>query len=520
MIQTNMNYRNYIEDQLYFQGREIAVDTECINNTTKDMLIIYTTGQMAISKSNLKPSNVGRPVVNEYEDGSVIEIDFDASAMSPLIRNVVKDYTDNNHKNIVLASGGFPEMVEKFYYGTKHEYSLDSNGKMPTLGHPILIRNKSMTFLLALFDTDEEIRRLSDDIKRAGSPFNYVQRYFNDEVADLGFGMQYVNLSPDNLYYASYAQRRVITIPALSRSDVLYYIDVAFKDDHDMYNQAMRAVEDNNHVYLIVRENDSYHIEQYLRDDEALLRTGSLQSTEPEKDGDIIPIFYSYIEAENYINNYDGSPLNVYLKTAAEEASAEAQEVIANNTVENKKKMTAIAKVCASMVTTGVAYGLGRSAILAIVDTIEKKKKKGCAAAIVNNIIRRNNISNMIRTSIGSSLAKSSLINGSMGMVSGYLTPMACGVTAASAAIPIAAPIIIGAAVVMSTVITTCIVCRNKIRNFIEDHPVVEKTLNVVKNVAIGIAVAPIAIVAGIGYAIWTGIKTIGQKIADFFGWF
>lgn len=514
MIQTKTSFRETIEDQLYFQGQRIEIEKSATNNTTKDMLLIYTSGEMSFCRSQLKPGT-GRKIVEQDED--TIVLDLDPSAFTPFMRGTVKDYTNTVHKNIVKNTGGYPEIVEKFTYGFQNEYSIDTNDKLPTLGHPIVVRNKTFAFLLALFDTDEEIRRLSEDIKNAGSPFNYVQRYFNDEIADLGFGLQYINLSTDNVYYASYAQRRVITIPSLSRGSAIRYINTAFKDDEYMYNMAMRCLEDSDYVYLIVKENDQYHIEKFLRDDESLLRTGSLQYADPDKDADIIPIFYTYQEADYYIDHYEASPANVYLKAACEEAAADAEEVIAENTYENKKKMTAIAKVCATMVTTGVAYGVGRTAIEAIVTTINKKKK----AVIAENIIRRFNIANMIRTSVMPTIAKTAIVKGGLGVISGYGTAMACGITAASAAIPIAIPIAIGAAVVATT-IALCVKFKDKISDFVDNHPVVEKVVNVVKGVATAVVALPILAIGAVGWVcskVVQGIRSIGRAIGEFFGW-
>ena len=193
--------------------------------------------------------------------------------------------------------------------------------------------------------------------------------------------------------------------------------------------------------------------------------------------------------------------------------------------------MTAVAKVCAAMVTTGLAYGIGRAAIEAIIKGKGKEDSGKAALRLADKIILRNNFRNMIRTNIfkklGSSFVKKSFISGGLigtGVTSAYASPMTVGLSSAASVLGVVAPIVIAGAIIVTGVVL-CVKYKDKIKDFIDSHPVVEKIVNGVKTVGkviVGVAVAavalPVAAVCWVGKKIWEGIKSFGSWLGGLFG--
>ena len=189
----------------------------------------------------------------------------------------------------------------------------------------------------------------------------------------------------------------------------------------------------------------------------------------------------------------------------------------------SKKNMTAVAKICAAMVTTGVAYGIGRAAIEAIIKGKDKEEK----VLLANKIIMRNNIGNMIRKSVSGKIfgtfAKKSFINGavsSFGVTSAFASPFSVGMTSAASVLGVVCPIVIAGAVIVSTIVLCC-KYKDKIEEFLDDHPVIDKIVTGVKiagAVALGIVVAPIVATCMIVKKVWEGIKSFGSWLGGLFG--
>ena len=122
---------------------------------------------------------------------------------------------------------------------------------------------------------------------------------------------------------------------------------------------------------------------------------------------------------------------------------------------------------------------------------------------------------------------KKSFISGGLigtGVTSAYASPMTVGLSSAASVLGVIAPIVVAGAVIV-TGIVLCVKYKDKIKDFIDSHPVVEKIVNGVKTVGkviAGVAVAavalPVAAVCWVGKKIWEGIKSFGSWLGGLFG--
>ena len=253
------------------------------------------------------------------------------------------------------------------------------------------------------------------------------------------------------------------------------------------------------------------------------LASGSLQYADASRSEEILPIFYRRRDAEIFLEDYDANVSNVYLDAAVTVSERRTDEAVSAEVEVSKKNMTAIAKICAAMVTTGVAYGIGRAAIEAIIKGKDKEEK----VYLANKIIMKNNIGNMIRKSasgkIFGTFAKKSFIGGavnSFGVISAFASPFTVGITSAASVLGIVCPIVIAGAVITSTIILCC-KYKDKIEEFLDDHPVIDKIVTGVKvvgAVALGIVAAPIVATCMIVKKVWEGIKSFGSWLGGLFG--
>ena len=84
----------------------------------------------------------------------------------------------------------------------------------------------------------------------------------------------------------------------------------------------------------------------------------------------------------------------------------------------------------------------------------------------------------------------------------------------------IVCPIVIAGAVITSTIILCC-KYKDKIEEFLDDHPVIDKIVTGVKvvgAVALGIVAAPIVATCMIVKKVWEGIKSFGSWLGGLFG--
>lgn len=506
----------------YDQFKCLKEDKFFINNTTKDLLLIYPDGNMTVSLSKMK---MHENIVDDKNEEITIELDGSA------IPDNVKNYVDN--MNVAIKSQinemtyGCPQLIEKYYYGLDGKH-IGEYREIPTEGHPVLIKS-SVTFLLILYDDRSSIETAIKDIMRAGSPKAYISEYLSDEFHLMGVGIRYINFSPFDLFYASHDNRRVSMLRHMRREEAIRYIRKS--RDWTIIDNFSAELEEGNFIILGIIENGKLRLHKFEREENCTLASGSLQFADASRNQEIIPIFYRHRDAEIFLEDYDANVSNVYLDAAVEVSDKRTEEAVGEVKETSKKNMTAVAKVCAAMVTTGLAYGIGRAAIEAIIKGKEKEDSGKAALRLADKIILRNNFRNMIRTNIfkklGSGFVKKSFISGGLigtGVTSAYASPMTVGLSSAASILGVIAPIVVAGAVIV-TGIVLCVKYKDKIKDFIDSHPVVEKIVNGVKTVGkviAGVAVVavalPVAAVCWVGKKIWEGIKSFGSWLGGLFG--
>jgi hypothetical protein len=345
----------------------------------------------------------------------------------------------------------------------------------------------------------------------------------------MGVGIRYINFSPFDLFYASHDNRRVTMLRHMRREEAIRYIRKS--RDWTIIDNFSAELEEGNFIILGIIENGKLRLHKFEREENCTLASGSLQFADASRNQEIIPIFYRHRDAEIFLEDYDANVSNVYLDAAVEVSDRRTEERVGEVKETSKKNMTAVAKVCAAMVTTGLAYGIGRAAIEAIIKGKGKDDSGKAAMKLANKIICKNNFRNMIRTNIfkkiGSSFVKKSFISGGLigtGVTSAYASPMTVGLSSAASVLGVVAPIVIAGAVIVTGVVL-CVKYKDKIKDFIDSHPVVEKIVNGVKTVGkviAGVAVAavvlPVAAVCWVGKKIWEGIKSFGSWLGGLFG--
>lgn len=476
------------------------------NRTRKDMLIIYPNGEMTIAMSKLKFHD---NIVKAENDEITIEID------GRVVPSMVSNYVDNMNmainKQMTEMTFGCPELIERYYYGIDGQHKGEYR-EIPTAGHPVVIKS-SMAFIIVLYDDKVSIERAIRDITTAGGPKKYANSLLSDEFHDMGVGIRYINFSPFDLYYASHDNRQVSLLRHMRREEAIRYIQKS--RDWTLIDNFTAELEEGNFIILGIIENGKLRLHKFEREENCSLASRSLQFADASRYQEIIPIFYRRYDAEIFLEDYDANVSNVYLDAAAIASQKRIDSAVQQEVTVSKKNMTAVAKVCAAMVTTGLAYGVGRTIIEKIV---EGKAKKDA----VTSIIMRNNIGNMIRKGMivkyGTSnlIGKMALASGikTIGVSSAFATPLSVGAVAAGSVLTC-----VGAAVVIGGVVIGAAVLvyknRDKISEFIEEHPVLDKVVT-------GVKLATIAVL-GIGFlaigAIKKTVEVVCEKIKGFFDW-
>lgn len=499
------NNDDLTQDELN-QFKCIKEDKYFINNTRKDFLLIYPDGSMTISMSRLKFHN---NIASNKDD--VITLEMDGS----VVPNSVKEYTESMNAMINTQINemtyGCPQLIEKYYYGIDGE-NVGEYREIPTEGKPVLIKS-SVTFLLLLYDDTHSIERACRDILKSGTPKKYIENFLSDEFHQMGVGVRYINFSPFDLYYASHDNRQVSMLRHMRREEAIRFIQKS--RDWTVIDNFTAELEEGNFIILGIIENGKLRLHKFEREENSTLASGSVQFADMSRSQEIIPIFYRRRDADIFLEDYDANISNVYLDAAVAVSDRRTSEAVEEEVQLSKKNMTAVAKVCAAMVTTGVAYGVGRAAIEAIV---KSKTKKASAAFISNKIIRHNMIGNMIRKSVVPSLGKKAVMYGSCGVggiSSAFASPLSVGVNSVAKVIGSCVPFVIAGALIITAGILIY-KNRDKISDFIEDHPVLEKVVDGLKlagTVALGIVVAPVAAVCWVAKKAWEGVKRIGSWI-------
>lgn len=484
-------------------------DKYFVNNTRKDMLLVYPDGTLTIAMSKIK---FHKNIVKAENDEITIEID------GRVVPSFVNNYVDNMNaainNQINEMTYGCPELIEKYFYGVEGQYKGEYR-EIPTMGHPVVIKS-SMTFILVLYDDKLSIEEAIKNIMAAGGPKKYANSLLSDEFHDMGVGIRYINFSPFDLYYASHDNRQVSMLRHMKREEAIRYIQKS--RDWTLIDNFTAELEEGNFIILGIIENGKLRLHKFEREENCTLASRSLQFADASRYQEIIPIFYRRYDAEIFMEDYDANISNVYLDAAAAVSERRTNEAIHQEVQVSKKNMTAVAKVCAAMVTTGLAYGIGRTIIEKIIEGSKKEGKK----ELVNKIIMKNNIGTMIRTNLVKKFGTSNLLRkaasvmgvNSIGVCSAFASPMTVGASAASSVLGVIAPIVIaGAAIITASVLIYK--HKEKIEEFIEDHPVLDKIVT-------GVKVAAVAVL-GVGFlaigAIKKAAEFVCEKVKGFFNW-
>ena len=489
-------------------------DKYFVNNTKKDLLLIYPDGTMTVAMSNLKFHN--NILENKNES---VTLELDGSLIPDSVKNYTRTINSAIDNQINELTYGCPQLIEKYYYGVDGEH-VGEYREIPTEGHPVLVKS-TVTFLLILYDDEHSINVAIRDIMHAGSPKAYISSYLSDEFHFMGIGIRYINFSPFDLYYASHDNRQVSLLRHMRREEAIRFIQKS--RDWTIIDNFSAELEEGNFIILGIIENGKLKLHKFEREENCTLASGSVQYADASRSEEILPIFYRRRDAEIFLEDYDANVSNVYLDAAVSVSERRTDEAVSAEVEVSKKNMTAVAKICAAMVTTGVAYGIGRAAIEAIIKGKDKEEK----LYLANKIIMKNNVGNMIRSSVSGKIfgtfAKKSFISGavsSFGVTSAFASPLTVGMSSAASVLGVVCPIIIAGAVIVST-ITLCCKYRDNIEEFIDDHPVIDKIVTGVKvagAVALGIVVAPIVATCMIAKKIWEGIKSFGSWLGGLFG--
>ena len=494
-------------------------DKYFVNNTRKDMLLIYPDGTMTIAMSRLKFHD---NIVKSEDDEITIELD--GSVIPSHVTNYVDSMNSAINTQLQEMTYGFPQLIERYYYGLEGQHKGEYR-EIPTMGHPVVIKS-SVTFVLVLYDDQQSINTAIRDITSAGGAKRYANSLISDEFHMMGVGIRYINFSPFDLYYASHDNRQVQVLRHMRREEAIRYIQKS--RDWTIIDNFSAELEEGNFIILGIIENGKLRLHKFEREENCTLASRSLQFADQSRYQEIIPIFYRRFDAEVFLEDYDANVSNIYLDAAAVASEHRIDEAVTQEVQVSKKNMTAVAKVCAAMVTTGLAYGIGRTIIEAI---LNKKKDDGKAAAIrlaAEKIIRKNAIGNMLRTSMIKKFGTSCLFKkavgfgamGTCGVTGAFASPMTVGLSSCASVLGVVAPIVIAGAVIATTIVL-CVKHRDKIKEFIEDHPVVEKIVDgikVVGAVALGLAVGAVVAVGCAVKKIWEGVKKVGSWFANLFG--
>ncbi|MGL4949714.1 MAG: hypothetical protein ACRC5M_04970 [Anaeroplasmataceae bacterium] len=483
----------YKNDEFYEKFRRIDFDPNISNFTKVDMLAIYPDGSIRIAPSSYK---VHKNFI--ITDGEAVTIDLDGSVIPTRLKDAVDEMNFNFEKYKKEVMFGNQELFEKYYYGPDKDKRGESN-EIPTIGKPVVIKS-IMSFVLVLYDDPKSINAAIEDIVRAGGPAKYANSYLNNNFHNIGVGIQYINFSPFDLYYASHDGRRVEIIRKMSREDASRFIHKS--RDYNLIDNFLDELDEGNYIILGIIENGKLNLHKFERQENCGTVGRSLQYADASRRLEIIPIFYTRRDAQVFLEDYDANTSNVYLDLASNIAEKRTARAVEGEVVESKKSMTAVAKVCAAMVSTGLAYGTGK----AILDKVFDKQK---SEVVVRNL----QFANMIKNS---SLInpKSVFATGALGVMSKFASAQTIGCAVASAAISPAVPIIaIGAGVVIIAVFAVAL--KDKIADFIEETPILKKVVDGVK--AAGKKVVEVA--KTVGSKIVEGAKFVGKKIVEGVKW-
>lgn len=484
---------NVKQNRLYEEFRCLPEDEYFINKTDKDVLLVYPDGRMTIGSSKLKYHE--NYVYNNETNEVILDLDNEHE-VNPNVKKYIRETNNVIAKKLDEMTCGNSDLVQKFYFGANSD-EIGEYNQLPRIGKPILVKS-TMTFAVFLYDDQESIYAAIDEIVKAGGPRLFMENFMSNEYSKYGIGIQYINFSPYDLFYASHDRRQVVTLPHMTREEALAYIRRI--GDYNIYDNFAYDLETNEYIILGVKENGKLTFHRFEKEENCELVNGSIQYYDDSRRMEILPIFYNRGDAEVFLQDYDANTSALYMDMASEVADDQIEDAVHEEVVASKKNMTAVAKVCTAMVTTGLCYGAART----LIEVIVKNRKKSEEVIRAFNIKRAVGAMNIMKPAVAvpSSIAAISTF--------GTIKNMALGAAATGMSIS-AGPVIAiaaGAAVVIGGIVA-CATHQDEIDDFSEDHPIIGTILKGIGTIGRGIA--------KIGSFIKEGICKIGRAIGDFF---
>ncbi len=484
MISTNNKYGIVNWDDL-------EVDDSFCNFTDNDFILVFMDGTVKKGWSSLK--------VREMRNELCIQIGrFINSNLTPE-RDMIRCY------NYMLYPGQYASGWVNYKDG-------------PTPKHPVPYITDSVSMVLMI---DDEWSR---DLLTHTNPKEYAKSVImgiENESSLAEADISYINLCDHDLFMAS--NGTIIKLPCFDKrneSDArtmnqiitnngLSDIYNTFKDSYEIVVCFSKSTETD------VAKNSSYKAKALLFEKDTYSSEYPLKPKETDEN-DLMMFFYTWEAADNFIKNVKNST-NYVIKVASDYFDEDKEMAVSECKIENKKNMISVAKVCASMIGTGVVF----AGTKLIFDYIVNKKDGPQNKLMFNRIMRGINLRNMFLQSgkFKSAFAITRNI-GLMGGTAACFTGCTFGGTAGTLGVaslacpPLAAGIgIVAAAAVAVTAIV-------KVANFVTDGGFSEKVSEILDKVE----EVPIlgAVVKGVRFVtekVTDGIKWVGEKIVDGAKW-
>ena len=325
---------------------KLEIDDNFVNMTMSDFIIIFMDGTVKKAWSNYAPHIEENHHCLYFGKVNDLKIDWDI------------------------------EKYQAFNYLGADGYVSPWNYDLPSRANPIVWSTEQVTMIVML---DDDWTR--DTLSRV-DPKKYALSLLNEENGEPTFqeaDLTYVNLCSRDLYLVS--NSTIIKIPSFDdRNDIDktrvnelitknglrdtvetygrdYEIVISFaktSEKDPIYNGRMKAK-------ALLFEKDDYRSENPLRP--------------KEFDDDLLMIFYTWEAADNFVKDIKSST-NYVIKTASEYFDQDKEEAVRESKIENKKNMTAVAKICAAMIGTGVVFAGVKILIEKLIEAKSKDKSK------------------------------------------------------------------------------------------------------------------------------------------------
>lgn len=465
----------------------LEVDSNFINYTENDFIIIFLDGTVKRAFTNFR------------------------------MRTIYGKKNIYIGKIITKELGIDPDQVASYNYllnDDEYASAWQMGDKLPTEGHPVVYITDSVTMVVMLDDkwTREKLSNVD--------PKTYALSLLNEANGEPSFSeadISYINLSDHDLYMAT--NGTIVKLPC-------------FDKRNEADRRRMNEIVANNGLKDVVNSfSRNYEIViSFAKSSEGdltnngrarakalLFERGDYGSEYPLRpkdfESDLMMFFYTWEAADHFIKTTKNST-NYVIKTAAKYFDDDKEAAVHESKVENKKNMTAVAKICAAMIGTGIVFA-GTKLIFDYV--VNKKKDKESFGRIMSGI----GIRHMVLEKTGTKLASGMLGFSGASLLSSISfggKAMAAIGTAVAAAGPVGVActlVVGGAAVAAATISGISEAVLGGILGAVEDIPVIGTIVTGAK-VVVG------KIVEGakwLGGKIWSGTKFVGGKIWDGIKW-